>query len=76
MRKYFIIACIAEMCTKSFLKSFKRKVHYHLINFAIFGTKKRAKTSQLSKSISLIESESLIGLRLNSVSITQSNTTK
>ena len=52
MRKYFIIACIAEMCTKSFLKSFKRKVHYHLTNFAIFGTKKRAKTLQLSKSLS------------------------
>ena len=32
MRKYFIIACIVEMCTKSFLKSFKRKVHYHLCN--------------------------------------------
>ena len=35
-----------------FWKNFKRKVHYHLTNFAILSTKKRARTSQLAKSLS------------------------
>ena len=52
-RIYFIFAQTAKICTtKSFWKNFKRKVHYHLTNFAILSTKKRARTSQLAKSLS------------------------